>query len=107
MDQLGPPPTAGAVLNKLKYDGTFDQFRKTCLSAIEAEVNVFPVLNSKTCFCVCLTSSVLFQPSFRSHGEHVEVLSRRYLQEYKCKSDPTKNELRVKLKDYAVSVIGK
>lgn len=82
MDQLGPPPTAGAVLNKLKYDGTFDQFRKTCLSAIEAE------------------------PSFRSHGEHVEVLSRRYLQEYKCKSDPTKNELRVKLKDYAVSVIG-
>ena len=38
MEQLGTLPSAEAVLNKLKSDGTFDQFRKTCLASIEAEV---------------------------------------------------------------------
>ena len=31
-------PSAEAVLDKVKSDGTFDQFRKTCLAAVEAEV---------------------------------------------------------------------
>lgn len=31
-------PTVDEVLNKLKYNGTFDYFRKTCLESIEAEV---------------------------------------------------------------------
>lgn len=38
MEQLGPLPSADAVLNKVKSDGTFDQFRKTCLATVEAEV---------------------------------------------------------------------
>lgn len=33
-------PSAEVVLDKVKSDGTFDQFRKTCLAAVEAEVNV-------------------------------------------------------------------
>ena len=33
-----PLPTVEAVLDKVKSDGTFDQFRKTCLAAVEAEV---------------------------------------------------------------------
>ena len=33
-----PLPTPEAVLDKVKSDGTFDQFRKTCLAAVEAEV---------------------------------------------------------------------
>lgn len=32
-------PSAEAVLDKVKSDGTFDQFRKTCLAAVEAEVD--------------------------------------------------------------------
>lgn len=40
MEQLGALPSADAVLDKLKSDGTFDQFRKTCLASIEAEVSV-------------------------------------------------------------------
>ena len=40
MEQLGTLPSAEAVLDKLKSDGTFDQFRKTCSAAIEAEVSV-------------------------------------------------------------------
>lgn len=32
-------PSAEIVLDKVKSDGTFDQFRKTCLAAVEAEVN--------------------------------------------------------------------
>ncbi len=32
-------PSAYAVLDKLKSEGTFDKFRKTCLSAIEEEVS--------------------------------------------------------------------
>lgn len=31
-------PSVEAVLDKVKSDGTFDQFRKTCLAAVEAEV---------------------------------------------------------------------
>lgn len=34
-----PLPTPEAVLDRVKSDGTFDQFRKTCLAAIEAEVD--------------------------------------------------------------------
>ena len=37
MDDL---PSVETVLNKVKSDGTFDQFRKTCLAAVEAEVHV-------------------------------------------------------------------
>lgn len=33
-------PSAEVVLDKVKSDGTFDQFRKTCLAAVEAEVDV-------------------------------------------------------------------
>ena len=44
MEQLGALPGADAVLNKLKSDGTFDQFRKTCLASIEAEVAICPGL---------------------------------------------------------------
>ncbi len=40
MDELAPLPAPEAVLNKLKSDGTFDQFRKSCLAAIEAEVGL-------------------------------------------------------------------
>lgn len=32
-------PSAEVVLDKVKSDGTFDQFRKTCLAAVEAEVD--------------------------------------------------------------------
>lgn len=35
-----PYPTVDEVLNKLKYNGTFDYFRKTCLESIEAEVSL-------------------------------------------------------------------
>ena len=42
MEQLGSLPSVDAVLGKLKSDGTFDQFRKTCLAAIEAEVSLHP-----------------------------------------------------------------
>ena len=39
MDTLSPAlPSVEAVLDKVKSDGTFDQFRKTCLAAVEAEV---------------------------------------------------------------------
>lgn len=37
-DNSLPLPTVEAVLDKVKSDGTFDQFRKTCLAAVEAEV---------------------------------------------------------------------
>ena len=33
-----PLPSTEAVLDKVKSDGTFDQFRKTCLASVEAEV---------------------------------------------------------------------
>lgn len=32
-------PSIQAVLDRLKSDGTFDQFRKKCLAAIEEEVH--------------------------------------------------------------------
>ncbi len=37
-------PSAYAVLDKLKSEGTFDKFRKTCLSAIEEEVSSWNIL---------------------------------------------------------------
>ena len=40
MDEMGALPAPDTVLNKLKSDGTFDQFRKSCLSALESEVGV-------------------------------------------------------------------
>jgi hypothetical protein len=33
-------PEVDEVLEKLKYDGTFDCFRKACLGSIEAEVSL-------------------------------------------------------------------
>jgi len=39
MAELGPFPIVDEVLNKLKSNGTFDQYRKTCLESIEAEVS--------------------------------------------------------------------
>ncbi len=47
------------------------------------------------------------QPSFRAHGEHVEVMSRRYLQNMNWKAGVTTNEARAKLKSYALGVIAK
>lgn len=44
-EKLGPFPTVDEVLNKLKSNGTFDQFRKTCLESIEGEVSI-------VCLCV-------------------------------------------------------
>ena len=38
-------PTPEAVLNKLKSDGTFDQLRRSCLAAIEAEVGLGAALS--------------------------------------------------------------
>ena len=38
MDVQLPLPSVETVLDKVKSDGTFDQFRKTCLAAVEAEV---------------------------------------------------------------------
>ena len=40
-EPLAPLPLVQDVLERLKFDGTFDQFRKTCLSAIEEEVSIF------------------------------------------------------------------
>lgn len=34
-------PSVDSVLNKLKSDGTFDQFRRTCLSHIQGEVRCY------------------------------------------------------------------
>ena len=34
-------PNVDSVLNKLKSDGTFDQFRRTCLGHIQGEVGLF------------------------------------------------------------------
>ncbi len=47
----------------------------------------------------------LLQPSFRSYSEHLEVVSRRYLQSYKWRDSSTKNEVRGKLRDHALGVI--
>ncbi|XP_019848947.1 PREDICTED: transcriptional regulator ATRX homolog [Amphimedon queenslandica] len=72
-EPLAPLPLVQDVLERLKFDGTFDQFRKTCLSAIEEE------------------------PSYRAQKEHVEVLSRRFLHDYETK-EMTKNDVRTKLR---------
>lgn len=37
-------PSVDEVLNELKSNGTFDQFRKTCLASVEAEVRVFRII---------------------------------------------------------------
>ena len=99
--KLGPFPTVDEVLNKLKSKGTFDQFRKTCLASIEAEVGgVF-------LYVVKSMSLSYLQPSFRAYGEHIEVVSRRYLQNYKWRDSTTKNQVRSRLKDHALSVIAR
>lgn len=95
-------PEVDEVLAKLKYNGTFDSFRKACLESIEAEVsfgcpgyyhNLHPIFAS--------------QPSFRAYGEHIEVVSRRYLQNYKWRDSTRKNQVRIRLKDHALSVIAR
>ena len=47
------------------------------------------------------------QPSFRAYGEHIEVVSRRYLQNYKWRDSTKKNQVRIRLKDHALSVIAR
>lgn len=100
-EQLGPFPTVDEVLNKLKSNGTFDQFRKTCLASVEAEVRhrleAFSLYKHSACV----------QPSFRAYGEHIEVVARRYLQNYKWNASTTKNKLRSRLKNHALSVIAR
>ena len=39
VETAAPLPSVEAVLDKVKSDGTFDQFRKACLTAVEAEVS--------------------------------------------------------------------
>ena len=103
MEQLGPLPSVDAVLNKLKSDGTFDQFRKTCLSSIEGEVTI--ICTFKHVILLYPSLMFMFQPSFRAYSEHIEVVSRRYLQNYKWRESTTKNQVRGKLKDHAIGVI--
>ena len=95
-------PSAEVVLDKVKSDGTFDQFRKTCLAAVEAEVDVNLRIFTHTTFYPP-------QPSMRAYGEQIEVLSRRYLQDHhhKWSDSITKNEVRAKLKDYIIKMIAK
>ena len=38
------------------------------------------------------------QPSYRAQKEHVEVLSRRFLNDYETKEGTGKNEVRMKLR---------
>ena len=47
------------------------------------------------------------QPSFRAHGEHLEVLSRRYLQDFNWKESTTRNEVRSKLRQHVLGVIAR
>lgn len=47
----------------------------------------------------------VLQPSFRAYSEHIEVVSRRYLHNYKWKDSSTKNEVRGRLRDHALGVI--
>lgn len=56
MEQLSPPPTPEEVLNKLKSDGTFDQLRRSCLAAIEAEVIVYTEITSNYAITAALSS---------------------------------------------------
>ena len=100
MEQLGTLPSAEAVLNKLKSDGTFDQFRKTCLASIEAEVRA-----NNYSICTIMTTIALMQPSFRAYSEHIEVVARRYLQNFRWRDNTTKNNVRSRLKDHALGVI--
>lgn len=37
-EELGRLPTIDEVLDELKSNGTFDQFRKSCLASVQAEV---------------------------------------------------------------------
>ena len=103
MEELGPYPTVDDVLTKLKSNGTFDQFRKACLASVEAEVGT-----ANLCFItLTLPWGYALQPSFRAYGEHIEVVSRRYLQSYKWNVSTTKNKLRNRLKSHALSVIAR
>ncbi|KAL5471154.1 hypothetical protein EMCRGX_G029239 [Ephydatia muelleri] len=81
MEEMGALPAPDTVLNKLKSDGTFDQFRKSCLSALESE------------------------PSFTAQGEHIANLSRRYLQNFNWRDSVTKNDARSRLKNYILGVM--
>ncbi len=96
---LGHLPSVSEVLDKLKSNGTFDYFRQTCLESIKAEVGALNRVQVVT-FATCMP-----QPSFRAYGEHIEVVSRRYLQNYKWRDSTTKNQVRSRLKDHALSVI--
>ena len=37
-EEVGSFPNIDEVLNELKRNGTFDQFRKSCLASVQAEV---------------------------------------------------------------------
>lgn len=47
-------PTAGAVLDKLKSDGTFDYFRRMCVSSVQEEVRFCQKYKGKNRGRVCV-----------------------------------------------------
>ena len=52
-----------------------------------------------------MTTIALMQPSFRAYSEHIEVVARRYLQNFRWRDNTTKNNVRSRLKDHALGVI--
>ena len=55
--------------------------------------------------CSLKMKFIVVQPSFRAYGEHIEVVARRYLQNFKWRDNTTKNQVRSRLKDHALGVI--
>ena len=72
MEQLGALPSAEMVLDKLKSDGTFDQFRKTCSAAIEAEVSLW--LSTHACESDHFPISLYIPPHSPRLGHMVSTL---------------------------------
>lgn len=76
MEELGPYPTVDEVLNKLKSNGTFDQFRKACLASVEAEVR-----GLFDCNLVCLNSPFVMGDTFAAFFQGLWRAHRGGLQE--------------------------
>ena len=62
-------PSVDEVLNKLKSNGTFDQFRKTCLASVQAEVRlyVFARCNCSVSFLITYVHTAIFQGLSRTY----------------------------------------
>ncbi len=52
-------PSVDSVLNKLKSDGTFDQFRRTCLGYIQGEVG--GLTDKRDSVLACVSLAAIFQ----------------------------------------------